>query len=81
MDWTTIIVALISCIGTALGSAYGIKKSTSLVEYRLSQLEEKVDKHNNVIERTFHLEEDTRVLEERIKVANHRIDDLEKGRQ
>lgn len=70
MDWTTIIVAVISCIGTALGSMYGIRKSTSLVEYRLAQLEEKVDKHNNVIERTFQLEKDTAVL-------SQRIDDLE----
>lgn len=70
MDLTTIIVAVISCIGTALGSMYGIRKSTSLVEYRLAQLEEKVDKHNNVIERTFQLEKDTAVL-------SQRIDDLE----
>ncbi len=77
MDWTTIIVALISCIGTAVGSAYGIKKSTSLVEYRLSQLEKKVDLHNNVIERTYKLEDRADVTDERIKVANHRIEDLE----
>lgn len=70
MNWTTIIVAVISCIGTALGSMYGIRKSTSLVEYRLAQLEEKVDKHNNVIARTFQLEKDTAVL-------SQRIDDLE----
>lgn len=70
MDWTTIIVAVISCIGTALGSMYGIRKSTSLVEYRLAQLEEKVDKHNNVIERTFQLEKAAAVL-------SQRIDDLE----
>lgn len=70
MDWTTVIVAIISCIGTALGSMYGIRKSTSLVEYRLAQLEEKVDKHNSVIERTFQLEKDTAVL-------SQRIDDLE----
>lgn len=48
-----------------------IEKINSLQEYRLKKLEEKMDKHNNVIERTF-------VLEEKVKVANHRIDDLER---
>ena len=44
----------------------------------LEELEKKVDKHNSVIERTYSLEETQAVLEEKIKVANHRIDDLEK---
>lgn len=43
------------------------------------KLEEKVDKHNSVIERTFKLEEQAALIEERIKVANHRIEDLEKA--
>ncbi len=77
MDWTTIIVALLSCLGTGVGSLYGIKRSTSLIEYRLSELEKKVDKHNNVIERTYKLEERAAVFEQDIKVANHRINDLE----
>ena len=42
-------------------------------------MEEKVDKHNNVIDRTYKLEELTALQEEKIKVANHRIDDLEKA--
>nr|DAG72634.1 MAG TPA: hemolysin XhlA [Caudoviricetes sp.] len=45
--------------------------------YRLEQLEKKVDKHNGVIERTYKLEENERVTEEKIKVINHRIEDLE----
>ena len=48
-----------------------------LVSYRLEQLEHKVDKHNNLIERTYELERKTSVLEEKQAVANHRIDDLE----
>ena len=47
------------------------------MEYRLSQLEKKVDLHNNVIERTYKLEDRADVIDERIKVANHRIEDLE----
>lgn len=48
-----------------------------LISYRLEQLEQKVDKHNNLIERTYELERKTSVLEEKQAVANHRIDDLE----
>lgn len=48
---STIIVALISCIGTLLGSLLGIVTTSKLTQYRLEQLEAKVDKHNNVIER------------------------------
>lgn len=51
----------------------------SLVTYRLEQLEKKVDKHNNLIERTYKLEEAHAVMDEQIKVANHRISDLEKN--
>ena len=53
-------------------------ESQSLITYRLEQLEKKVDMHNNVIERTYHLEEDAAVISEKIKVANNRIADLER---
>lgn len=49
-----------------------------LISYRLKQLEAKVDKHNNLIDRTYELERRADVLEEKQKTANHRIDDLEK---
>ena len=74
----TIFVALLSLAGTLAGAYLANRKSTALIAYRLEQLEEKVNKHNNVIERTFKLEEQEALLEERIRVANHRIDDLEK---
>ena len=51
--------------------------NTKLITYRLEQLENKVNKHNNIIERTYNLEARLDVDEERLKVANHRIDDLE----
>lgn len=50
-----------------------------LISYRLEELEKKVDKHNTLIERTYALERRTDVLEEKQKVANNRIADLEKG--
>ena len=70
---TEIIVALIGC-----GAFCGILVNTKLTTYRLEQLEKKVDKHNTVIERTFKLEEAQAVMQEQIKVANHRIEDLER---
>lgn len=73
-----IMVALIGLGGSGLGSILGVLASGKLTQYRLSQLEKKVDKHNNLIDRTYQLEEGQKVLEEKIKVANHRISDLEK---
>lgn len=74
----TIIVALLSLVGTLIGSLCGILAANKLVVYRIEQLEKKVEKHNNVIERVYNLEKDEAVIKEEIKVANHRIDDLEK---
>ena len=74
----TIIVAVISLIGTLAGSYWANKKNTALIAYRLEQLELKVNKHNSVIERTYNLETGQSVIKEQIKVANHRIEDLER---
>ena len=63
----TVIVAIIFLLGTLLGSFGG----TQLVKYRIEQLEKKVEKHNSIVERTY-------ILEEKVKVANHRIEDLER---
>ena len=73
-----IIVALLGLAGTLAGSYLANRKSTALIVYRLEQLEQKVSKHNNLVERTYALEEAVALAEERQKVANHRIDDLEK---
>lgn len=73
----TVIVALVSLAGTLAGAYLANRKSSALIAYRLEQLEEKVNKHNNVIERTYLLEKNEEILEEKIKVVNHRIEDLE----
>ncbi len=73
----TIIVALLSLAGTLAGSLLGILAANKLVVYRIEQLEKKVEKHNQVVERVYNLERSEAVIEEEIKVANHRIDDLE----
>lgn len=54
-------------------------ESNRLIVYRLEQLETKVDKHNNVIERVYQLEKDADVIKEQIKVANQRIEDIEEA--
>lgn len=63
-------VAVIAFLGTLVGTFGGIVTSSKLTSYRIEQLEKKVDKHNNFAQRI-------PVIEEQIKVANHRIDDLE----
>jgi hypothetical protein len=72
-----IVIALIAFAGTLLGSYFAQRRTTALVVYRLEQLEEKVDKHNSVIERIYKLEQNFCLMDEKIKVANHRIGDLE----
>lgn len=71
----TVIVALASLVGTGIGSYSGFK----LMKYRVEQLEKKVEKHNNMIERTYKLEQDMEVQKEKITEANHRIDYIEEA--
>lgn len=74
----TIIVSIISLIGTLGGSLGGILVANKLTNYRVEQLEKKVEKHNQVVERVYKLEQADAVRNEEIKVANHRIEDLER---
>lgn len=66
-----VLVALLALVGTLVGSFGGIMAANKLTNYRVQQLEKKVDEHNTVIKRTY-------VLEEQMKVANHRLADLER---
>lgn len=72
MDWTTIIVAALALIGTLAGSWLGVRESNRLVNFRLGELEAKVMKHNNLVERMASVEASA-------KSAHHRIDELERG--
>lgn len=67
----TLVMGLLSLVGTLIGTFGGIVTSAKLTNYRIEQLEKKVEKHNNFAERI-------PVLEEKIKVEEHRIEDLEK---
>ena len=72
-----IIVSIISLVGTLGGSLGGILVSNKLTNYRIEQLEKKVEKHNKVIDRVYELEKRDEVEKEEIKVINHRVSDLE----
>lgn len=67
----TILVAFLGFAGTLLGSLFGVLAAQKLTQYRLGQLEEKVSRHNNLIERTYK-------LEGRMDEAEHDIRDLKK---
>ena len=70
---TEIIVALLGLMGTLAGSFLGVVTSSKLTTYRIAQLEDKVNKHNNIIERTY-------VLEGQMLECQHDIKDLKAGR-
>lgn len=74
-----IIVAVLALIGSMSGTYFANRKSTALIAYRLEELEKKVAKHNCIIERTYKLEQDFAVIDEKVKVANNRIKDLEEA--
>lgn len=72
-----IAVALIGLCGSGLGSLVAALISNKVWQYRIEQLEKKVEKHNNLVERMYKLEEKEELVEEKVRVANHRISDLE----
>ena len=63
----TIIVAIIGFLGAVIGSATGVVASAKLTNYRLEQLEKKVQLHNNVVERMYELEKQEALLEQRVE--------------
>ncbi len=69
---TEVIVSLITLCGSALGTFAGIAVNAKLTNFRLEQLEKKVNKHNNVIERTGKLEERVGALDYRLKEIESR---------
>lgn len=70
---TSLITGLLALVGVYASN----RKTAALMEYKIEQLEEKVNRHNNLIDRMYAAEEKISLQEEKIKVANHRIDDLE----
>lgn len=73
---STIIVALLSCAGTVLGSLLGVVASSSKTQYRIEQLEKKVEKHNNLVERMIEAEDRLKSHQHQINEIKERIEDL-----
>lgn len=74
---TEIIIALISSAGGVIVGLIGVWKGNSLIAYKVDRLSNHVEKHNQVVERTYNLEKIAEVQCEQIKVINHRLEDLE----
>lgn len=72
-----IIVSLAGVIGSFIATLAGILINSKLTNYRIEQLEKKVEKHNSVIERVYELEKHEAVTDRELETANHRIKDLE----
>lgn len=70
IDWTSIIVAVVTATGAGAGSLYGIRKTSYLTDFKIDRLTEEVRRHNDFASRI-------PVIEERLKVVNHRLEDLE----
>ena len=62
-----VITAALSLVGTLVGTLGGIALSSNLTNYRIEQLEKKVEKHNNLITRTYKLEQEFAVMDEKLK--------------
>ena len=70
IDWTSIIVAIVTATGAGAGSLYGIRKTSCLTDFKIDRLTEEVRRHNDFASRI-------PVIEERLKGVNHRLEDLE----
>lgn len=79
----TIVASLITAGVTLcvcmINNAFQNDKTRALMEYQIGELRKQVEKHNSLIERIYRLEETATLHEEKLKVANHRIDDLEEA--
>lgn len=69
----TLIVAVLGFLGTMGGAYFANRKSSALIAYRLEQLEDKVNRHNQVIERTFQLEKQEAAIEEHLKSIDQEL--------
>ena len=77
---TAALTGLVSLAVCLINNKFQQDKTRALMEYKIDQLTQRVDKHNSLIERTYRLEEQVTLQQEKLKVANHRLDDLEHGK-
>ena len=77
MDISSVVVAVISLVGTLFGTFGGILTSAKLSNYRIEQLEKKVEKHNTVVERTYNLEGDVKTIQVEIEEIKEDVRSLQ----
>lgn len=77
----TVIVAILALIGTLAGSFGGILAANRLTNYRIQQLEKKVEAHNKLVERVYKLEQRDAVIDEEIRTINHTVEELKRKRK
>lgn len=73
-----VIVAIMSALCSLIGTFGGILASSKMTTYRIEQLEKKVEEHNSIVKRTYELEKNVAVLDDKVKSAHHRLDEVEK---
>lgn len=80
MDYATILVAVISLIGTLVGSFLANSKNSALIAYRLEELEKRVQKHNNIVERLAIVERDIKTAYRRLDEDHEEIKELKEDK-
>lgn len=73
-----IIVAILSLTGTAIGSVVSVLTANRLTNYKIDELKKTVEKHNSLIDRTYKLERDVTLVNEKLDVLDRRVDELER---
>ena len=73
---STVIVAAVSCLGTVIGSMFGVIASSNKTIYRIEQLEKKVEKHNGMVERMIQAEDKIKSHQYQINDLKERIDHI-----
>ena len=80
MDYATILVAVISLVGTLVGSFLANSKNSALIAYRLEELEKRVQKHNNIVERLAIVERDLKTAHKRLDEEREEIKELKEDK-
>ncbi len=74
-----IIVAVLSLVGTAIGSVVSVLTANRLTNYKIDELKKTVEKHNSLIDRTYRLEESVTLVNEKLDTLDRRVETLERG--
>ncbi len=74
----TIVVAILSLVGTAIGSISAVFAANKLTNYKIDELKKTVERHNSLIDRTYRLEERATLMDERLENLDHRVEAIER---